>query len=139
MGRELRKVPANWKHPKNEYEAYIPMYEKFPYSLSEVLEGLKSGWLVGIGPHYNVQVMPNWKKEEKTHYQMYENTSEGTPISPPLASSEELAKWLTDNSANAGGGGTATYEQWLKICVDGGRAPTFILTNGILYSGVEAL
>lgn len=26
MGRELRKVPANWEHPKDENGHYIPLY-----------------------------------------------------------------------------------------------------------------
>ena len=26
MGRELRKVPANWEHPKDEKGQYIPMF-----------------------------------------------------------------------------------------------------------------
>lgn len=26
MGRELRRVPANWKHPKDGNGRYIPMY-----------------------------------------------------------------------------------------------------------------
>ncbi len=28
--------------------------------------------------------MPSWKPSECTHYQMYETTTEGTPISQPL-------------------------------------------------------
>lgn len=34
--------------------------------------------------------MPDWPEAERTHYQMYENTSEGTPISPVMATPEDL-------------------------------------------------
>ena len=29
MGRELRKVPANWEHPKDEDGKYHPMYNQY--------------------------------------------------------------------------------------------------------------
>jgi len=56
---------------------------------------------------------------------MYENTSEGTPISPPFETPEELARWLADNNASAFGGMTATYEQWLATC-KGLYAPSMV-------------
>lgn len=49
--------------------------------------------------------MPVWAEEEKTHIQMYETCSEGTPISPKFTKdkTEELAKWLADNNASSFG------------------------------------
>jgi hypothetical protein len=84
------------------------------------------------------QYMPSWSEEEKTHLMMYENTSEGTPISPAFETPEELARWLADNGASSFGDMTATYEQWLSVC-QGGWAPSAVIDNGILKSGVEAL
>lgn len=74
---------------------------------------------------------------------MYENTSEGTPISPAFETPEELAHWLADNGASAFGSETASYESWLRIC-RGGFAPGMIITqhaDGIetIQNGVEAL
>lgn len=47
--------------------------------------------------------MPDWQEEERTHLQMYESTTEGTPISPIMATKEELARWLADTNASAFG------------------------------------
>lgn len=82
----------------------------------------------------------NWPEAERTHYMMYEDTTdEGTPISPAMESPEALAQWLTDNKASAFGHSTATYEQWLPIC-RGGWAPSMVYDNrNGLRSGVEAM
>lgn len=59
--------------------------------------------------------MPFWTDEERTHFQMYEDTSEGTPISPVCATREEVARWCADNGASIFGGDPAPYETWLRI------------------------
>ena len=82
--------------------------------------------------------MPDWPKSERTMFMMYEDTSEGTPISPAFDTSEELARWLADNGASSFAGMTATYEQWLRVC-NGGFAPSAVMENGVLKSGVEFL
>lgn len=83
--------------------------------------------------------MPEWKEGEATMLCMYEDTSEGTPISPAFATPEELAQWLADTGASAFGGMTATYEQWLATC-RAGWAVGMIIDTGIgrMVSGVEA-
>lgn len=48
-------------------------------------------------------------------WQMWEDTSEGSPISPVFATPEELARWLADTGASAMGSMTATYEEWLRM------------------------
>lgn len=68
----------------------------------------------GQRPHKD-DYMPNWLAEQRTHLMMYEDTSEGTPISPAFATPEELARWLADNGASIFGNSTATYERWLQI------------------------
>lgn len=61
---------------------------------------------------------------------MYENTSEGTPMSPmfPLDQKDELAQWLVDNNASAFGSMTATKEQWLAT-IEAGYAVDLISTS----------
>lgn len=59
--------------------------------------------------------MPYWADEERTHYQMYETTTEGTPITPVLSTQEEVARWCADNEASVFAKDLATYEQWLWI------------------------
>jgi hypothetical protein len=168
MGREVRRVPANWQHPKawNAYRgemAFVPLYEANDYAeraaewdeeFAKWREGLErnfNGWEPIGEEHRNTRYsdyagerpspddyMPDWPAEQRTHYMMYENTSEGTPISPAFATPEELARWLTDNNASAFGGEGASYDAWLRVA-RGGFAPSAVLCGGVMQSGVEAL
>lgn len=114
MGREVRHVPADWQHPKDAGGNLLPLHERFCYNAEEIKEGLRDGWLDDEPPNYGVGVMPDWPKSERTHIQMYETTSEGTPLSPVMKTPEELARWLADNNASAFGAKYATQEQWLS-------------------------
>ncbi|EDT2963655.1 hypothetical protein EL09_15460 [Salmonella enterica subsp. enterica] len=59
--------------------------------------------------------IPDWPDEERTHWQMYETVSEGTPVSPVMDSRDALARWLSDNRASLWGKIIASYEEWLEI------------------------
>lgn len=137
MGRDVRRVPANWEHPKNEKRNFIPLHDSFPYNEEEIEQGLREGWLEDNPPHYGCNVMPDWPEVERTHYQMYETTTEGTPISPVMESPEVLARWLVDNNASACGEMTATYEQWLATIKRGWAISAVIIPGKGLVSGVE--
>lgn len=159
MGREVRRVPPDWQHPKDEDTGrYIPLHA--PRPLTELRDeyvawfanweqwqrgehpeqrdyaatGTFTDW--DGGPPNPDDYMPPWEETERTHYQMYENTSEGTPISPVFATPEELARWLADTGASSFGSMTATYEQWLRVC-RGGYAPSLVTDANGLRSGVE--
>lgn len=136
MGREVRRVPADWQHPQNDEGDYIPMHPHFPYNEEEIAEGLAEGWLKGVPPNYGLDIMPQWEDSERTHWQMYEDTTEGTPISPVMESPEELARWLADNGASAFASMTATYDQWLAT-IYRGRATDAVYLAGVYMSGVE--
>lgn len=136
MGREVRKVPKDWVHPVGN-NGPVPLFDRMSYEPSEIAEGIRDGWLKDEPPNYGLDIMPQWNEEEKTHFQMYETCSEGTPISPVMATEEELARWLADNRASACGKMTATYEQWLAM-IKAGSAPSMVLRVGhSLVSGVE--
>lgn len=137
MGREVRRVPADWQHPEG-VNGYEPLHERFPYNAAEIEEGLRDGWLKGEPPHYGIPCMPNWPEQERTHYQMYETVTEGTPLSPVMESPEALAHWLFEHKANAGAGMTASYEAWLRVC-RGGYAPSMVIGGGRIMSGVEGI
>src|SRR6185503_13867538 len=110
MGREIRMVPANWKHPRDRDGSYEPLNDGFNKDLDEWNEG-NDRWRQGLvskwtpngyeweprGDQYpgcksyadyaggqpkSDEYMPDWPAEERTHLMMYETTSEGTPISP---------------------------------------------------------
>lgn len=80
--------------------------------------------------------MPDWPESERTHYMMYEDTSEGTPISPAFATPEDLAQWLVDNEASAFGSSTGSYEHWLCLA-KGGWKPDMVMDSKGLKTSPE--
>lgn len=156
MGREVRRVPADWQHPRTSDGRYRPMYDQSFAEMAAEWKVAYAAWESGADPdraeHPEYEYWewngdppdrdyyrPDWTDEERTHFQMYECTSEGTPISPVMESPEALARWLVENNASAFAGETATYEQWLRVC-NGGWAPTAIGSPGQeLVSGVAGL
>lgn len=161
MGREVRRVPADWEHPKRQDDMrdFQPMFDRpFAPAAKEWKENFlawESGhnasmnrprgekdteecWEYYGNPPDRDYYRPDWPEETRTHYQMYETTSEGTPISPVMETPEELARWLVDNNASAFAGYTASYEGWLRVA-KGGYACTAVSSDGEMESGVEAL
>ena len=68
MGIEIIKVPHGFEHPRNDGGKFEPGAHLEPlYFLSD---------------------------EDKTCFQIYENVSEGTPVSPVFESLEQLISWL---------------------------------------------
>jgi hypothetical protein len=164
MGREVRRVPPDWKHPTGLLGAYIPLFDgndlhkriaEWDVGAEQWAQGLRNdfngGWVAIRGDQENMSFgdwygerpnpkdyMPEWAPEQSTHYMMYENTSEGTPISPAFATPEELACWLADTGASAFGHITASYEAWLEIA-KGGYAPGAVYSpERGFQSGVQA-
>lgn len=163
MGREVRMVPADWKHPLDGFYGtgqvrYRALYEGCDLKgRTEDWDEQAAKWAAGEFPDYADEddkkqpyeewagrrpdpddYMPVWPDAERTHFMMYEDTSEGTPISPAFATPEELARWLADNGASSFGKSTASYEQWLRVC-KGGWAPDLVLDASGLRTGIELL
>lgn len=142
MGREVRKVPTNWEHPKDHKGAYIPLYgrsytkeaEKFLAMANK--EGLQAAVEYQCCPDKE-DYMPEWTEEEATHFIMYEDCTEGTPISPAFATPEELASWLVANKASAFGSSTASYEGWLRVAKGGYAVSAVYSPSTGLISGVD--
>lgn len=132
MGREVRRVRGDWQHPKDARGRFIPLFEDYGRDLDEWKAG-RSEW-----EPLPEEYMPSWTEEEADHLMMYENTSEGTPISPVFKTAEKLARWLADNRASAFAHMPATYEQWLTT-IGLGSAPSAVITyGGPMISGVAA-
>lgn len=126
MGREIRRVPPNWEHPKKEVpdhrrgvmvEREQPMFDRpFAPAMRDWFARWEA-WERGERPDYCDDeesrklpfwewdgpppdphyYRPDWKPEEMTWLQVYETVSEGTPVSPPFATEEELIQYLADN------------------------------------------
>ena len=158
MGREVRKVPADWQHPKRD-GSYVALFDGA--GLKDAIDGWKKdelAWNRHEFPEYanaddrkqsyvewagkcpsEDDYMPAWTDAERTHLMMYETTSEGTPISPAFETPEQLARWLADNGASAFGDSTASYEAWLRVAGDGYAPSAMYSPQTGLISGVEAL
>ena len=166
MGREVRRVPADWQHPidgcSRSSKGYRPLFPsrdvtalqaEWDHGAARWANGLRSdfkgGWVKrdddgessfdkwdGARPD-PADYMPDWPIAERTHWQMYETTTEGTPISPVMESPEVLARWLADNGASAFGAMTATYEAWLATCRLGFSLGAVSVNGGPLVSGDE--
>jgi len=95
----------------------------------------------GIDPS-NKEKYEAWEKYEPPKgngWQMWETTSEGSPMSPVFKTPEELAKWLTDNNASTFGHSITDYDTWLNMIKTTGHAISGVMVNGKVMSGVDAL
>jgi len=156
-------VPPGWQHPRNIDGHYIPLHDgdfagakkEWEDGLSLWIKGLRDnfdggteehgeradifGWVEWMGKSPRQEdYMPEWPRKERTMLMMYENTSEGTPISPAFKTPEELARWLADNRASAFADLTASYEDWLDT-INRGWACSAVADSSGFRSGVEAL
>jgi hypothetical protein len=157
MGREIRRVPPNWKHPQKE-DRYgrmqdQPMYDQhYDDARREWIDGLLA-WERGERPEYatkedgdywewqgnppdRVYYRP-WRDEEATWFQLWQTVSEGSPVSPPFATLDELAAHLAehgddwDRSRGNGGWG---IERAKAFCAEG-WAPSMAVIDGRLIEG----
>lgn len=147
MGREIRRVAADWNHPKRGDGRYVPLHQGYRLAadISDWDEG-KALWDRGLVKDYSDKgdtkripedscnstyeewdgerpfygdYMPAWTPEQATHYMMYEDTTEGTPKTPAFATPEEVAQYCVENGVSYFGGETASYETWLYVANGG--------------------
>lgn len=175
MGREIRKVPPNWQHPKpsNERgERYQPMYARTFAEAAAEWKAEFAEWESGARPGYcsdENKTLEFWEwsgmppdrdyyspftETEATWFQLFETVSEGTPVSPPFATREELAAYLAENgddwdqkrcwephSCQLFGltYGTPGWgiERATRFCMGSGWAPSMVVENGNVMSGIE--
>ena len=94
MGREIRRVPKDFEHPRDEEGELIP------------------------GAHLE----PLWyaSEDDKSCFQIYENVSEGSPVSPVFNSQEEMCAWL-----KAQGNRDEIIEQFISL----GHYPSLVIKD----------
>ena len=156
MGREVRKVPPHWEHPKRGSGRYHPLFDQ-SYEM-RIEEWITERALWKRGEHPDQQAYPDevkgksyeaWNSDapqssdyipyteaEATWFQAYETVSEGTPISPPFATEAELVDWLVTNKDywNQGPRTRANAEAFVKM----GWAPSFIIGPHGFQQGIDA-
>lgn len=161
MGREIRNVPANWEHPKNNSGKYQPLManyvralehykddvEEFIKHIAEVLSD-KSETIIYKQKFTDPQkvftylteddqlTIPNIKDymPSGSWCQLYEDVSEGMPLSPPFATKQKLVEWLSNNEDFWG-------SEWSKEAaqdiVETGFAMSGVISNGRYYKPEE--
>ncbi len=124
MSREIRRVPKNWEHPKDEKGKYIPLFSAKDYELAcresgRALEELDSSdmneqeTVEGSCGTFRMDEYMVFD-EEPTHYQLYERTTEGTPLSPVFESIEALLKYAA-KYCRGWGGSKLSLEAWKEM------------------------
>ena len=121
MGREIRRVPANWEHPM-QGASYRPMFEGGEEAYRErYQEWMEEREEYGDNgdPYEPEDFMPDgdW-------WQLFETVSEGTPITPPFPTSEALVDYLVEH-------GDFWRHRWTReqaeAIVAHGYAPSFVM------------
>lgn len=130
MGREVKRVALDFDYP---------------------IKVVWYGYLIGIPDNFEERCPDNiYDKWEKKIYasridppkgegwQMWENTSEGSPVSPVFKTPEELAKYCEKHVTTFGTSHFTTKEAWLKM-IKIGFAPSGIMVGGEFKSGVDGI
>lgn len=151
MGREIRKVPKDWQHPIDERRGRAkPLRDgaDFHKRAQRWLADCAK-WETGERPDYAGDDAPRYfwdwdgpppseedymlidvPEEQRTHFMLYETTSEGTPHHdcPVFATIEELCEWAAIH-ASTFATLTATAEEWRRmldanfVCATSPNAP----------------
>ena len=171
MGREIRRVPPNWEHPRytkdnaryqNWVGNYIGMHDDdYDSAAQEWLEQFDL-WRAGKHPSQHGEYASDSKyyweydtppdpesyrpafTEEPTWYQVYETVSEGTPVTPPFATQDELIDYLVNVGEMAGTQYNRKHsrEAATKFVKDTGYVPSMVVMRGpegvTIKEGIEA-
>ncbi len=161
MGREIRRVPPNWEHPRGERGRFTPLMDSpfdtamdewntaraewnAPGNAERAEQEKTAGHPVPFeewhgGPPDPETHRPAWPEGSATAYQVYETVSEGTPVSPVFATREALVEWLVNDGSGMGIGGVPQRlsRKAAEAFVNAAWAPSAIGLEGQgLYSGV---
>jgi hypothetical protein len=124
VGRKLKRVPLDFDYPLNKvwYGYYCkPSFCHSEYSAG--CEGCKEfARIKGIPledygcPDFNkhFKVEPSIEPPIGEGFQLWETTSEGSPVSPVFETLDQLCEWATEN-ATTFGPYKASEEQWKSM------------------------
>ncbi len=151
LSREVRRVPLDWQHPTDERGNLRPLLDgSFTDAVAE-WDAERAAWERGEFPDYASEetralTYEEWAEERpvEAHYMptfpadatlgicMYEEVTEGTPISPVFPDSEDgrtcMAAYLVANPSGITEG--MTIADWLAI-IGGGLGTKDVHTGQI--------
>lgn len=137
MGREIRRVPPDWEHPRDRERNYKPLFDS---THAEALQEWQKGYSAWQdspqadclfeeweGPAPDPEYYrPEWLREPSC-YQIYETVTEGTPVSPVFVSLNEMEAWLIEQGFS---------RKATKKFVETGWAPSMVFVPGRGVSGM---
>lgn len=153
MGREVRRVPPHWDHPKtklyhNGY-GYQPMFDetfaaaaaRWKKDFAEWESGGNKDhpdmqfWEWDGGPPDREYYRP-WADDDATWFQLWETVSEGTPVSPPFATKAELIDYLAEQGDfwDQKRGDGAWSRQAAERMIGAGWAPSLIVIGSSIIA-----
>lgn len=123
MSLVVRKVPKDWEHPKLETGEFKPMLEEYYLDSLNRWWRWHEQWIEGTHPHQlenaektkSCRFYAEWggdppscenyspfkfSEEEKVCFQIYENVTFGTPLSPVFTSLKQMRNWMIDQGYN---------------------------------------
>jgi hypothetical protein len=160
MGREIRRVPPNWQHPllddQRRYATpnswdwtgqgrhFQPLFDEDYESALQSWWDERQLWKAGKHPDQQPYAYeqwagrapdpdcyrPAWTDAERTHFQVYETVSEGTPVSPVFASRAAIADWLVNERGYS--------HEAAEAFAQDGWAPSGATFQGQFYRDIEA-
>lgn len=145
MGREVKRIHINFDLFEREghttWEGYLLDEIKclLCKGSKKTLKGDKDCPLCyGCGKVSPTIEPPKGYDFQKTDgYQIWQDVSEGGPVSPVFLKPEDLAKWMVKNDDSVTK--DTTYEGWLKFIKSESSAPSMMMSNQGLKSGVATL
>lgn len=124
MGREVKRVPLDFDYPLGKvWYGYqiVFCHEEYEEGCERCREFAR---VMGIPMPENEYMpgepCPDWKKHFKVDppvgegFQLWETTTEGSPMSPVFVSPEELAAWCEEN-ATVFADAKASAADWMKM------------------------
>ncbi len=138
MGREVKVVHLDfdWYERTNEDTWYGYLLDQVECELcngsGKNLKGRECPDCYGEGKiSPRIEPPKSWD-DEKNGFQIWQNVSEGGPVSPVFKKPEDLAKWMIKNDTSITKG--TSYEAWLKMIKEEGSSPSMV---GSFSEGVK--
>ena len=138
--RSLREAQAEWdqeigsfteRYNKADAVAYREAYGNLPSNEAYIKY---AGERPTEGTPWAAYYRPDWTDEERTHYQVYQTVSEGTPVSPTFGTLTELEDWLVREGYS---------RKAAHAFAEGGWAPSMMTITGGpnagVYNDIESL
>lgn len=143
----LEEAQAEWDEEKRRFDAIGPNiktygmepenpveFEGKSYSTYPDSEEKSYAEWNGERPDDPAYYRPKWSDEERTHFQVYETVTEGTPVTPSFPSLDQLEDYLVNVGADWDG---PVSREIAKAFCKMGHVPSMAIVNGKVLNSFE--